>query len=539
MKKIIYLIVLLFLMYGSVNANNIKVDNQPMLLQQDKVNNTVNISFDLSWENSWRVSTAPGNWDAAWIFAKYKMGSSNVWKHCKLSPNVADYNLENNNGINATIKPVSDSVGVYIYRTENGLGSINWDGVNLKWHYGSEPAFEDSIVIVKVFAIEMVYIPQGAFYVGDGSTGADVIGNLCDASNTANPYHITSENTINLGGTAVGNLGNNDNANRTGATNPNDDFSSILPVVSLPAAFPKGYKAFYCMKYEITQEQFVGFVNSLTRKQQDTLMKGFTATVNTFLVVAASPIRMAIKVKTKPASPSPMVYDLDLSGNNIYGESNDGHYLPLGAAAPYLIDAFADWSGLRMMTELEFEKACRGPNLPSVKETPWGTSNVYKPTALGNMGLTNEVVTAPIPSNCNIQKSLSAYDVNGVPVRVGVFATTTSNRENSGATYYGVMNMADNVFERVVSIGLSFGRIYTGVNGNGTLSVNGYADESGWIAKTYSTTNYSTGYGLKGGSCANMNNTFYISTRLNVNSGKNTDPQTQAPQAGRCVRTDN
>ena len=30
------------------------------------------IRFDISWDNSWRVSEAPVNWDAAWVFAKWK-----------------------------------------------------------------------------------------------------------------------------------------------------------------------------------------------------------------------------------------------------------------------------------------------------------------------------------------------------------------------------------------------------------------------------------------------------------------------------------
>ena len=526
-------------MYGSVNANNIKVDNQPMLLQQDKVNNTVNISFDLSWENSWRVSTAPGNWDAAWIFAKYKMGSSNVWKHCKLSPNVADYNLENNNGINATIKPVSDSVGVYIYRTENGLGSINWDGVNLKWHYGSEPAFEDSIVIVKVYAIEMVYVPQGAFYVGDGNT-TSIKGHFCDASNNANPYRITSENSITLGGTVDGNLGNN---NATGITAPADDFNNIT-TATLPATFPKGFNAFYCMKYEITQELFVGFLNSLTRKQQDTIMFGFILTANSFIITNATvqvPNRIAVKTQIKPVSTIvPITFALDLDNDNIYNETVDGASMPLSVSAPYIIDAFADWSGLRMMTELEYEKACRGPSTPILNEAAWGVSSFSAATTLSNLGTETESVTAPSNANSNLKKNLSTYNTNGVTTRVGIFATSSSNREKAGASYYGIMNMSDNVFERVVSVGTVTGRNFIGNNGDGSLSIKGIADVSGWI-NVVTNTNNGVGFGLRGASFSNAADTYFISTRINANTGKNYigfGPG-GTPHAGRCVRSDN
>lgn len=31
------------------------------------------MQFDLSWENSWRTSPAPNNWDTAWVFVKYRL----------------------------------------------------------------------------------------------------------------------------------------------------------------------------------------------------------------------------------------------------------------------------------------------------------------------------------------------------------------------------------------------------------------------------------------------------------------------------------
>jgi hypothetical protein len=58
-------------------------------------NNAANftfIQFDLNWSNSWRTSTGPLNWDAAWIFVKYQINGgtgctpSNVWNHATLSP---------------------------------------------------------------------------------------------------------------------------------------------------------------------------------------------------------------------------------------------------------------------------------------------------------------------------------------------------------------------------------------------------------------------------------------------------------------------
>ena len=51
-------------------ANNIAVSNASIVGQNTTagVNNAANFSlvkFDLSWENSWRTSSGPSNWDAA------------------------------------------------------------------------------------------------------------------------------------------------------------------------------------------------------------------------------------------------------------------------------------------------------------------------------------------------------------------------------------------------------------------------------------------------------------------------------------------
>jgi hypothetical protein len=59
-------------------ANNIAVSNASIVGQNTTagVNNASNYSmvkFDLSWENSWRTSTGPSNWDAALLLVKYSI----------------------------------------------------------------------------------------------------------------------------------------------------------------------------------------------------------------------------------------------------------------------------------------------------------------------------------------------------------------------------------------------------------------------------------------------------------------------------------
>ena len=69
---------LLFCLFRlSLSANNIQV-SQVELVNQDPAANTVQVEFNLSWENSWRMKNGPANWDAAWVVIKYRQLPSEV-----------------------------------------------------------------------------------------------------------------------------------------------------------------------------------------------------------------------------------------------------------------------------------------------------------------------------------------------------------------------------------------------------------------------------------------------------------------------------
>jgi hypothetical protein len=85
---------------------------------------------------------------------------------------------------------------------------------------------DNDIIQVMVYSIEMVYVPQAAFYVGDGTDGTGDPGNILQGqlrkaeSNT--PFQINSENAITLGGTVSGNLSS------SGGSTPADDFNANI-----------------------------------------------------------------------------------------------------------------------------------------------------------------------------------------------------------------------------------------------------------------------------------------------------------------------
>jgi len=64
------------------------------------------ITFDIKWENSWRTNSPPNNWDAAWVFIKYKTGNRE-WKHATLSSVSSEHAVPSG----TTVTPPSDGKG--------------------------------------------------------------------------------------------------------------------------------------------------------------------------------------------------------------------------------------------------------------------------------------------------------------------------------------------------------------------------------------------------------------------------------------------
>jgi formylglycine-generating enzyme required for sulfatase activity len=435
------------------------------------------VRFNLAWSNSWRVSTGPSNWDAAWIFVKYRIegGSgctAGAWQHATISTTNANHSITTDNGTAGAFSTSSDGRGVFIHRAGNGTGAINWQQILLRWNYGADGILDACNVSVKVFAVEMVYVPQAAFFAGDGASNNGQF----KAGATAAPYQVTSEAGITLGGGGATSLGN---SNRTGQTAPIDDFDNTTSV-TLPAAFPKGFAAFYSMKYEITQEQYVEFLNTLTVPQQ---LARHPATVagrfwpnNTTVSV-----RNGVKCVILPTGSTPGTYACDLNANGVNNEPSDGQTIAMSMMASQDLMAYLDWSGLRVMTELELEKAGRG-TLPAVlNEYAWGSSSLHATTyaALVNPGAGSELPSSPSTTAGNSLYSATSAGIGG-PMRVGAFATATSSRVTAGASYYGIMELSGNVWEVVASVGHVAGRSYTGVHGNGALTTAGFADVDFW-----------------------------------------------------------
>jgi hypothetical protein len=228
--------------------------------------------------------------------------------------------------------------------------------------------------------------------------------------------------------------------------------------------------------------------------------------------------RNGIVVRT----PGTIEFAMDGNRNNILDEPGDGHGVACAMGKDDLL-AYLDWAGLRPMTELEYEKACRGPLQPLAGEFPWGATrqigaNQVLNTAtlittaaqvialIVDRGLPTEVINWPagVNHNNNLPPVTAGLPTGAqcalqveIVTRNGAFATANSDRIKAGATYWGVMEMGSNLAEPVININTDQGRGFRGQHGDGRLNVDGGHNVDGWPIDDMS------GLGHRGGNVAN------------------------------------
>jgi len=440
---------------------------------------TATVQFNISWDNSWRTAT---NYDAAWVFVKYSTDAGVTWHHATLKTsgtNPAGFSQGSGTALDIIVP--ADEKGAFLQRSANGSGSVSTTSIQFVWNYGADGVISTSTVRVEVFAIEMVYIPTNAFYVGSGGTETSP---FYTYPTTTNAYLISSENAITVG-TGTGNL------YYASSTYGGDQAGPI------PAAFPKGYAAFYCMKYDISQGQYADFLNNLTSTQAST------------------------------RNPAQTTYRYTITGTypNFSASRPDRACNWLSWAD---VAAYADWAALRPMTELEFEKAARGVSVPTPNEYAWGNTTITQAVAISGTENGTETITTT-GANCNYNSAtFTGGDAGQGPLRCGIFATGLSTRASSGAGYYGVMDLSGNLWKRPVTVGNAAGRAFTGLHGDGVLDSTGNANTANWPDTT------ATGAGYRGGTWGNAASVACPSDR---NNAAYTVSSRVSSYGGRAVRT--
>ncbi|NJC25681.1 SUMF1/EgtB/PvdO family nonheme iron enzyme [Neolewinella antarctica] len=441
MKIFCTCLLLLLLAPTYVAANNIRVSNVELVSQ---ANGIATFEYDLAWDNSWRLSDGPANWDAAYVFFVVSINDGPFEK-------IFDYEVTYPTGFVA-IDTIGDAPNLFgpkrfghmVHRAADGGGTANMTDVVMEWNYEAGGYDGNSSIDLRVFATEMVYVPEGPFTVGNGTEPAFEASFATYSGTTEDTFfsstRINSNDPIRLFPTGFLQFGlgfaEGFGGDRTERTYGED--------------FPKGFTPFYCMKYEVSQQQWVDFFNTLNPAQQDALDVTGPLGKNT----NAEQSRNGVSWLPGSAATTTLP---DVPMN----------YIPNDFYSTYL-----QWAGLRPLTELEYEKAARGPITPIGGEYAWGNPTIAVTSyILQSAGTPAEQISNPSSSFGNA----SYGQTSGNPLRNGIFAASapTPSRTVSGGSYYGIMELSGNLYERAISLGNPSTSTYAGFHGRGELDVDG------------------------------------------------------------------
>ena len=397
------------------------------------------VLLDLKWKNSWNNVK---NHDAIWVFFKSTPSGRNFF----IAPSGHTVVKQYDGSPKCTIKLSKDKIGFFVYVVDKYRGDVN---VRLKIRIDKEALGNFNVYsgTLQIMAIEMVHIPSASFWLGEADTAKARQYASFYKSNEAGKheglYQISSENEIRVG-KEKGNL-----YYASPQAVYNGDQTGIIS-----QAFPKGFSAFYLMKYEISQGQYATFLNS----------------------ISASQTHHRVNFSGR------QYYDLRgtirFDGKNYLADKPDrpANFISWDDAM-----AYADWAGLRPYTEMEFEKACRGSAMPMPRSFPWSSE-----------------------SKVNIERKVNEEGDLVLANKLNESQLNDGNLEQFAASHYWVMDLSGSMWERVITIGDERGRSFTGSHGDGRISEFGFATNKDWPDGI----SEKGGYGFRGGGFYNSGRTY-------------------------------
>lgn len=383
-----------------------------------------------------------------------------------------------------------------------GDGKSNW--VMAQDAYPAERAILLDTTKIKKFRFYRIYIDRM-------NAGYPVVNTI--AMTEANLDHLVDK-TVVIDGAVIA----KDTLRGLGA------FDQEVWTGSIPKTFPTGYKPFFAMKYPITQEQYVRFLNKLDYAQQNQLLGGQLGGIPVgdyiFGENGSLSFRNGIIVAAKPEG-LPVVFANNLDGSDPASREADGQMIACNYMSVSDMLAYADWACLRPLTEMEFEKMSRRPfpAMPLKGEFAWNTLRAIAPGVLGMTAGKN--TEKPETGNANFGREPSFEG----PIRVGAFATANTTREQSGAGFSGVMDLSGNVAEIYYNTKLIGGALgmrllwpetYSGgihhtAHGDGYLSATGAYD--GYRGNSMQWSVNPLYFGVRGGSWASDSIFLAVSDR--------------------------
>ncbi len=449
------------LLSSGLSANNLRIKNLTL-------KDSLHLECTISWEHSWNLEgkKTPYNYDAVWLFFKYRETAGTQWMHASLSSLSSDHQVIAGPDNKVRLEGVADQAGLWVKRQQRGAGPVPETRIRIRLAKGlSEKPYQ-----FRAYGIEMVKVKRDTFYLGDGKSN-----NTLQTASTGKPYRVDHSGSI-----PVDSQGNK-------LTSTGDS----KPAADIPESYPVGYEGFYAMKYEISQSQYVGFLNALTKAQQARHIENDPGSAKGSLAFPGGRGNRNGIVIQKPAEGTkPARFACDANPQSPVGARDDGQNRACNFLKWSDVAAYLDWAALAPLTETAFEKLCRGPAYPVKLGFAWGTAKVTDANAIVNDGTPLETVEEPLPAG----HGLASHGYAGPkgPLRSGFGGSDSSTRLSIGAGYYGALELSGNLWELVVTLNKE-GLAYNGHPGDGRLSQKGFADESLWPGRQ------GKGAGFKGG----------------------------------------
>jgi hypothetical protein len=447
----------IFLFGSTIWANGVSISN----LTYNENDHT--LSFDMTVADQFRYQLASEWRTEIRVFAKYKNANGSTYE--TLYFNESGHSITSiSNGFSVTYENTGHRV------TENNINY--WMGIRINPNINYEPsdtlnltlAIGDNMTLlnpdIKVFTTEMIranYLTDDQWYLGDAISpnrwhaGDDTLAAFfCD---DFGPF-----DTIDIG-------------------NGPNDINTLLPGGSLPANFTGRVliPPVSMMRYNISQEQYVDFLNCLTRIQQnERTMIDLSGTTSPAQFVMTNytgqvPSRNGISCPTNIGT-GPIEFFCDLNMNGIGNEVDDGQNIACNHLSVNDMLAYLDWAGLRPINEFHYEWLCRGENIPVPGEYAWGSTDLNSVGGVLNSGRSDE------------RNSLLGVDGPNINInvrRVGIAAGDSTTRIQAGATTWGHMDMSGNGAEIVRCLFESTDFVNMPV-GDGQLDLMGNHNELNW-----------------------------------------------------------
>lgn len=428
MKKILFILVF-FSVTTILSARELVIDN---VTPNDDY---TELTFSISWKNTWRQGERFH--DAVWVFAKYRPDNGSLWSHVYVDTATAPL---------LDVITQDDRMGIFLRSPVDvtSAADIPNTTVTLQIDLDSTIAIHPDF---KVYGIEMVYVPEGPFWAGDGTPGS--LRAQLNVNNQLHGYrpYIMGERKASL-----------------------FTSSGVFSPVHPPQV--TGYNSFYCMKYPITQGQFVDFLNILPEVQQLEILQlpktvlleilngdGHDGFAHLYPFGNPNNRRQGIILRGYNEEGG-FLFANELTIDKTYNNDDDGQNIAMNFLSEAdhesiyglnnldkpILEAYLrylNWAGLRPMSELEYEKACRGPLFPVMEERAWGNAKYGKleQADISFSGNPYEESTAEI-----------GFITNDFSYRVGMEAEPGDSRIQSEASYWGIMDLSGNGYPILASI---------------------------------------------------------------------------------------